>query len=91
MNKPFAFEDEMVRGAFKSMKHLHSFKASKYGTEMTDEFAYEMPLGVLGKMADVLFLKRYMRKFLMKRNLVLKQMAEKTIEKDTDGSSKTGY
>lgn len=85
MNKPLVFEDEMVKGAFKSMKHVHTFKSEKNGTEMTDEFEYEVPLGFLGKLADSLFLKRYMTKFLSERNSVLKQMAEKKMGKRTGG------
>jgi len=50
------------------------------GTRMIDTFIYEAPLGVLGKIADVLFLKRYMHKFLLTRNLYIKQAAEKNLQ-----------
>lgn len=46
---------------------------------MTDIFDYQSPLGILGKVADVLFLKRYMSKFLSKRNEVIKLYAEGVI------------
>ncbi|ALL06059.1 hypothetical protein AQ505_11485 [Pedobacter sp. PACM 27299] len=36
------------------------------------------PLGILGKIADHLFLKKYMETLLMNRNLTIKQHAEST-------------
>lgn len=74
--KPDSFTDEMVSGAFKSFRHIHKFEAKYNGTEMTDIFSYVSPLGILGKLADYLFLKRYMENLLMNRNLVIKAYAE---------------
>lgn len=73
---PFLFVDEMVSGAFKTMKHTHRFTATEQGTIMTDEFSYTTPLGLVGSMVDALILKRYMTAFLRKRNDLLKQLAE---------------
>lgn len=70
------FTDEMVKGAFKRFRHEHHFKATNDGTSMIDIFDYTSPLGVLGKLADVLFLKRYMTRFLEERNQCIKQFAE---------------
>ena len=44
---------------------------------MIDELEYRAPLGLLGRIADVLFLERYMRNLLETRALALKQMAER--------------
>jgi len=43
---------------------------------MEDVFDYQSPMGILGKIADYLFLERYMRNLLVKRNLMIKQVAE---------------
>ena len=43
---------------------------------MVDRFEFESPLGILGRIVDRLFLCAYMRRFLVRRNQVLKQMAE---------------
>ena len=43
---------------------------------MRDIFDYTSPLGVLGSVADVLFLKRYMWRLLNKRNQLIKTVAE---------------
>jgi ligand-binding SRPBCC domain-containing protein len=77
-DKPNYFVDEMVQGAFKNFVHTHKFEEVPEGTIMTDVFDYQSPLGIIGKMADVLFLKNYMTRFLMKRNEVIKVYAEKT-------------
>ena len=43
---------------------------------MKDIFEYKSPLGFLGKIADFLFLERYMRNFLIERNTMIKEFAE---------------
>lgn len=73
---PDLFVDEMVSGIFKSFKHEHHFKDAANGTLMTDVFDYKSPLGLLGKLADQLFLKNYMTKFLAERNRTIKAFAE---------------
>lgn len=79
---PHYFVDEMVYGAFKSFKHEHIFHEIKDKTLMIDRFYFESPYGVVGKMANTLFLKRYMTKLLKKRNHFIKIQAEKlNIEK----------
>lgn len=75
-DRPWLFADEMVRGAFKRMRHVHRFEATSEGTRMTDEFDFEAPLGLLGRLAEVLFLTRYMRRFLEARAAFIKAKAE---------------
>ncbi len=76
MQRPDFFVDEMVQGAFKSFKHEHRFLETDGITNMMDKFTYTSPLGVLGKLADVLFLEQYMTQLLLKRNEVVKEFAE---------------
>lgn len=73
---PNYFTDEMMKGAFKNFKHKHVFESHQNGTLMTDYFDYTSPLGFLGKVADGLFLKKYMTNFLKKRNTTIKAFAE---------------
>jgi len=42
---------------------------------MRDIVCWKSPLGILGVIADILFLKRYMTKFITERGLALKQAA----------------
>jgi ligand-binding SRPBCC domain-containing protein len=76
-DKPVFFEDTMLRGAFKSMRHEHAFRSLPDGrTEMKDVLYFAAPLPVLGRAAEVLVLRRYMQNLLRERNVVLKQVAE---------------
>jgi ligand-binding SRPBCC domain-containing protein len=75
-NRPRYFVDEMVQGAFASFRHEHLFLEKEGSTQMVDVFVYRAPLGVLGKLADALFLKAYMRRLLEERNRVIKEFAE---------------
>jgi ligand-binding SRPBCC domain-containing protein len=85
MDRPRSFVDTMLKGAFAYMKHTHLFEASGAGTLMTDVFEYKSPLGALGRMADNLFLKDYMTRFLTDRNLEIKAVAESDRWKDLLG------
>lgn len=74
--RPYRFTDEMMRGAFHQMTHLHEFVPQPPGVLMVDRFYFRAPLGVLGWVAEQLVLTRYMRGLLLTRNRYLKQMAE---------------
>ena len=75
-DRPNFFADEMIKGAFKSFKHEHHFTDLNGGTLMTDYFDYESPFGILGKLADKLFLQNYMTNLLAERNRIVKDFAE---------------
>ncbi len=75
-DRPNHFQDVMISGAFSSLVHDHTFDAHPEGTLMKDRFEFASPLGILGKVADWLFLTSYMRRFIIRRNAVLKQLAE---------------
>ena len=76
LERPFMFEDKMLKGTFAKMEHIHSFAKEGNGTKMTDVFVFESPLWIFGKMADRIFLESYMRKFLITRNKTIKRIAE---------------
>lgn len=76
LDRPHSFEDQMLRGAFKSMRHTHHFVERDGHTLMRDIFIYEAPLGILGRLFDRLFLHRHMTRFLLARNAWIKQVAE---------------
>ncbi|XOV68130.1 MAG: cell division protein [Fluviicola sp.] len=73
---PDYFEDAMIQGIFKSFRHEHHFTEQNGTTTMVDIFDYTSPLGFIGKLADVLFLRRYMTNFLHKRNATIKEFSE---------------
>ena len=79
-DRPHHFTDEMLRGAFHQLTHLHEFVPQSSGTLMVDHFSFRAPLGVLGSIAEKLFLTRYMRGLLVTRNQYLKQAAEAGVD-----------
>lgn len=76
MEAPQSFSDEMVEGDFKSIRHEHHFKQIDNGTLMIDIMTYEAPYGGIGRLADRLFLTRYMKGLLETRNQAIKEYAE---------------
>lgn len=75
-DSPVHFQDVMVRGAFSSLVHDHSFIAADAGTRMVDLVVYRAPLGFLGQLAEATFLTAYLRRFLVHRGQFLKGLAE---------------
>lgn len=76
MEKPYRFTDVMVKGTFHSFTHTHEFIECGDGTIMKDTFSYKSPLGILGVIADRLFLEKYMANFIANRASELKRIAE---------------
>ena len=75
--KPYTFfEDTMITGDFKSLRHEHHFKQVENGTIMIDLFYFEVPLGMIGQFFNNIYLKGYMKKLLQQRNDHLKHALE---------------
>ncbi len=70
------FVDEMEEGKFKTFRHEHFFEEKNKVTIMTDKLQYETPFGIIGKLFDVLFLKKHLTQFLLERNKILKRVSE---------------
>lgn len=51
------FVDEQRKGPYKIWHHEHHFKQVQNGIEMTDIISYEIPLGILGRLAHPLLVK----------------------------------
>lgn len=75
-DRPSSFTDSMVSGAFARFDHHHRFRARDSGTLVEDVFDYTSPLGALGRLADAIFLERYMARFLRIRLHAIKAVAE---------------
>jgi len=77
MDRPAYFQDTMIQGVFRFMKHDHFFRPlSADETEMEDVFCFAAPLPVLGRWAEIAFLGRYMQTLLRERNAAVKEIAE---------------
>jgi ligand-binding SRPBCC domain-containing protein len=72
-----SFTDEQLAGPFSKLKHRHIFEyLNESQTLMMDEFEFEAPLGIIGRLVNDLYLKAYMTRLLIKRNQTIKQAAE---------------
>jgi ligand-binding SRPBCC domain-containing protein len=76
IQSPELFVDEQVEGDFKMLKHEHYFKAIENGTIMIDQFHFESPNGMIGKLINNFYLERYMTNLLQERNKMIKEVAE---------------
>jgi ligand-binding SRPBCC domain-containing protein len=75
-DRPAYFQDVMLEGAFRCMQHDHRFEEVDGRTIMRDRFEFRAPLGILGRLAELIFLTAYLRRFLVRRNAILKRVAE---------------
>ncbi len=77
MEHPNYFVDEMEKGHFKSFRHEHTFVTKNEVTFMIDNLHYQTPFGIFGRLFDTFLLKNYLTNFILKRNEILKNLAEK--------------
>lgn len=68
LEAPHRFVDEQVRGPFARFRHEHRFEPSARGTRMVDTVTFGAPLGPLGRLAEVLVLRRHLVRLIAERN-----------------------
>jgi ligand-binding SRPBCC domain-containing protein len=52
------FVDQQLKGPYSFWHHTHTFSQTPDGTLITDEVRYVLPLGILGRLAHFLFVRR---------------------------------
>lgn len=74
------FVDEQMKGQFKFMRHVHSFKSilenNQDHTLMIDTFEFKSPYWIIGSFVDKYILKQYFTNFIKERNNIIKLYAE---------------
>lgn len=50
-NPPYEFVDEQLNGPYRTWIHTHRFTETANGTTIDDEVRYELPFGILGRVA----------------------------------------
>jgi len=75
-DRPRLFVDEMTEGAFRSFRHVHEFINDRGGTLMRDTLIWTSPFGILGAVADRVFIKPHLIRLVEARNAKLKLIAE---------------
>ncbi|MEQ9592981.1 MAG: SRPBCC family protein [Cyclobacteriaceae bacterium] len=76
VNEPHFFVDEQRFGPYALWHHQHHFREVEGGVEMTDEVNYAIPMGVLGQLANWLFVGRQVNAIFDHRFKVLEQYFE---------------
>lgn len=76
---PYYFIDEMANGPFKKLHHTHLFQQNGGYTIMKDVFYFASPFGLMGSLANALFLKKYLTALLDQRNEIIKCIAEQNV------------
>ncbi len=75
-DRPHVFVDEGTTGPLHH-RHLHQFVSEGDATLMSDTFAYELPAGLLGRLADQIAVGRRLRRLFYERTAYLKAEAER--------------
>lgn len=78
-DRPHLFTDTMIRGMFRSYVHDHVFEPFEGGTRMIDRAVFVAPLGSLGRLAESLFVARYVKGLFRTRAQAIKREAEGTL------------
>jgi ligand-binding SRPBCC domain-containing protein len=76
LDMPLMFASTLVKGSFKSLRHEHHFKSIQNGSLVIDLLEYEPAFGALGRLADKMLIRPFLRKYLEAKNRVIKQYAE---------------
>jgi ligand-binding SRPBCC domain-containing protein len=84
LDRPHRFVDEMREGAFASLRHVHEFFETRGAVLMRDTLEWRSPLGLLGVLADKLFVERHLRAFLVEKQSALARYAEEQASKQEE-------
>ena len=66
-----SFVDVQLEGPYHSWRHEHTFAACSDGTIVPDRVEYEVPLGRLGDVAHLLFVKRQLTEIVDFRRIAV--------------------
>ena len=76
-DRPTHFRDSMTEGRFARFDHDHYFEDKDRSTIMRDVVDFAWPLGLLGRVANQLFLNRYLKKIITTHGINIKREAER--------------
>jgi ligand-binding SRPBCC domain-containing protein len=73
---PHSFEDQQVRGPFRSWRHRHIVETHPDGAILIDDIEYTPPFGLLGRAVDGILIKPRLRKVFAFRHRVTRESLE---------------
>ena len=68
------FVDVQIKGPYRRWRHTHTFRDVAGGTELGDRVEYELPLGVLGRVAHRALVRRQLRAIFDYRARVMTEL-----------------
>ena len=73
---PHSFEDQQVRGPFRSWRHRHIVEPHPDGAMLIDDIEYAPPFGLFGRLIDPIAIKPRLRKVFAFRHRVTRDYCE---------------
>jgi ligand-binding SRPBCC domain-containing protein len=73
---PHSFEDQQVRGPFRSWHHRHIVEPHPEGAILIDDIEYEPPFGVLGRALAGIVIERRLRRLFAFRHRITRESCE---------------
>jgi ligand-binding SRPBCC domain-containing protein len=73
---PHSFEDQQVRGPFRSWRHRHIIEPHPDGAMLIDDIEYDPPLGILGRIFGKFIIERRLRRLFSYRHAVTRKYCE---------------
>jgi ligand-binding SRPBCC domain-containing protein len=73
---PHSFEDQQVRGPFRSWRHRHIIEAHPQGAILIDDIEYTPPFGALGRALAGIVIKPRLRRVFAFRHRVTREYCE---------------
>ena len=74
VNEGFSFMDEQRVGPYKLWMHTHRLEEVNRGTKMTDDIIYQIPFGIFGSIAHVVFVRRTLERIFQYRREKLEEI-----------------
>ncbi|HYG04666.1 MAG TPA: SRPBCC family protein [Chryseosolibacter sp.] len=74
VHEPVYFVDDQVFGPYALWHHEHRFKEVAGGVEMTDEIHYAIPYGIIGRLANWLFVDNQVKKIFEYREEIIRNI-----------------
>jgi len=68
------FTDKQLKGPYKVWEHTHTFVVQDNGVLMKDEIIYKLPLGFVGKLMNILFVRQKIKNIFEYRRKALDKL-----------------
>jgi ligand-binding SRPBCC domain-containing protein len=73
---PTRFVDEQTRGPYSLWRHTHTFEETNAGVVIRDCVEYRLPLGIFGRLAHALVVRRHLREIFHFRQTTIARILQ---------------